>query len=73
LKVAVLARVVRLAVVRYCSVIATISGVAAIEATVEFVDRDGSSTGRVPIELAIPAAALPPDLAPAADEDEPPA
>jgi len=70
LKVAVLARVIRLSIVRYCSVIATLAGVAAISATVELVDRDGTSTGRVPIELALPAAALPPDLEPLADEDE---
>ena len=71
LKVAVLARVIRLAIVRYCSVIMTISGVAAIEATVELVDRDGTTTGRVPIELAIPSEALPPDLEPTDDEEEP--
>lgn len=70
LKVAVLARVIRLSIVRYCSVITTISGVAAISATVELVAGDGSTTGRVPIELALPAAALPPDLEPLADEDE---
>ena len=35
LKVPVLARVIRLSIVRYCSVITTIAGVAAIEATVE--------------------------------------
>lgn len=71
LKVAVLARVIRLSIVRYCSVISTLSGVAAISATVELVDRDGTSTGRVPIELALPAAALPPGLEPTDDEDEP--
>ncbi len=70
LKAAVLARVIRLSIVRYCSVITTISGVAAIAATVELVDRDGTSTGRVPIELALPAAALPPGLEPTDDEDE---
>lgn len=70
LKVAVLARVIRLAIVRYCSVISTLSGVAAIEATVELIDRSGTTTGRVPIELAIPSEPLPPDLAPTADEDE---
>ncbi|MEP7361497.1 MAG: OsmC family protein [Chloroflexota bacterium] len=70
LKVAVLARVIRLSIVRYCSVITTIAGVAAISATVELVDRDGTSTGRIPIELAIPAAPLPPALAPTDDEDE---
>lgn len=70
LKVAVLARVIRLAIVRYCSVISTLSGVAAISATVELVDRAGTTTGRVPIELAIPSEPLPPDLEPLADEDE---
>ncbi len=70
LKVAVLARVIRLAIVRYCSVISTLSGVAAIEATVELIDRAGTSTGRVPIELAIPSEPLPPGLAPTDDEDE---
>ena len=70
LKVAVLARVIRLAIVRYCSVISTISGVAAIEATVELVDRDGTTTGRVPIELAIPSEPLPTDLEPTDDEEE---
>lgn len=55
LKVPVLARVVRLSIVRYCSVITTIAGVAAIEATVELVAPDGTSSGRRPIELAIPA------------------
>ncbi|MEO8626295.1 MAG: OsmC family protein [Candidatus Limnocylindrales bacterium] len=70
LKIAVLARVIRLSIVRYCSVITTIAGVAAISATVELVGRGGTTTGRVPIELALPAAALPPDLEPPADEDE---
>jgi putative redox protein len=51
----VLARVIRLSVVRYCSVITTIAAAAAIEATVEVVGTDGSTTGRRPIELAIPA------------------
>jgi hypothetical protein len=70
--VAVLARVIRLAVVRYCSVISTLSGVAAIEATIELVDRDGKTTGRVPIDLAIPAAPFPAVEEPRSDEDEPP-
>lgn len=70
LKVAVLARVIRLSIVRYCSVITTLAGVAAIEATVELVEADGTTTGRVPIELAIPAAALPPAEEPLSDEDE---
>ncbi|MGI8928334.1 MAG: OsmC family protein [Candidatus Limnocylindrales bacterium] len=54
LTVPVMARVIRLSVVRYCSVITTIAGVAAIEATVELVAGDGKTTGRRPIELAIP-------------------
>jgi putative redox protein len=69
LKVPVLARVVRLAIVRYCSVITTLAGVAAISATIELIEPDGSSTGRVPIELALPAVPLPPDLEPHDDED----
>ena len=51
---AVLARVVRLSIVRYCSVITTIAAAAAIEATVELVGADGTSTGRMHVELAIP-------------------
>jgi putative redox protein len=70
LKVPVLARVVRLAIVRYCSVITTLAGVAAISATIELVEPGGSTTGRVPIELALPAVPLPPGLEPTADEDE---
>jgi putative redox protein len=71
LKVPVLARVIRLSIVRYCSVITTIAGAALIAATVELVESDGRSTGRVPIELALPAVPLPPALEPIADEDEP--
>jgi len=51
----VMARVIRLSIVRYCSVITTIAAAATIEATVEVVSTDGTSTGRRPIELAIPA------------------
>src|SRR5512141_2911905 len=72
LKVPVLARVIRLSIVRYCSVISTLAGVAAIEATIELAEPDGSTSGRVPIELALPAAPLPPTLEPVSDEDEPP-
>jgi putative redox protein len=54
LAVPVIARVIRLSIVRYCSVITTIAGVAAIEVTVELVSPDGTSSGRRPIELAIP-------------------
>ena len=72
LRVAVVARVVRLSMVRYCSVISTISGVAAVEATIELVAPDGTSSGRVPIELAIPAEPLPPGQEPVSDEDESP-
>jgi putative redox protein len=50
----VLARVIRLSIVRYCSVISTVAAAAAIEATVEHVSPDGKTTGRKPIELAIP-------------------
>ena len=51
----VIARVIRLSIVRYCSVITTIAAAAAIEATVEVVGLDGTTTGRRHIELAIPA------------------
>ena len=54
MKLPVIARVIRLSVVRYCSVITTIAAAAAIEATVEVVNADGTS-GRQMIELAIPA------------------
>jgi putative redox protein len=82
LKLPILARVIRLSIARYCSVITTIAGVAAIEATVELVGRDGVSGGPTHIELALPAAPTSAgaftaaDLAavgladPAADEDE---
>lgn len=63
---AVLERVIRLSVVRYCSVIATARGVAAIEATMEVVTADGKSTGRQAVRLA-PAVAEMVD----ADEGEP--
>lgn len=71
LTVPVMARVIRLSIVRYCSVVTTIAGVATIEATVELVGGDGATTGRRPIELAIPAAPLPGLLEPDDDEDEP--
>ena len=69
LSVPVMARVIRLSIVRYCSVITTIAGVAAIEATVELVAPDGTSSGRQPIELAIPAVPPAGFTEPAADED----
>lgn len=71
MSVPVMARVIRLSIVRYCSVITTISGVSAIEATVELVASDGTTTGRRPIELAI--AAIPPPGFVEPTEDEPPA
>lgn len=55
LSYAVMARVIRLSMVRYCSVVATIAAAAAIEATVEILTPDSSTTGRRHIELAIPA------------------
>lgn len=71
MKVSVIARVIRLSVVRYCSVITTVAGVASIETTVELVASDGTSTGRRPVELAI-TAITPPDVGePTTDEDEP--
>jgi putative redox protein len=51
ISVPVLQRVVRLSCVRYCSVITTIRGVAAIDATVELVAADGTTSGRQPVEL----------------------
>jgi putative redox protein len=62
MRIPVLARIVRLSMVRYCSVITTVAAAAAIEATVELVDAKGGSTGRQPVELAIPFVA-PPALA----------
>ena len=41
LSVPVLARVIRLSIVRYCSVITTIAAAAAIEATIEVLDDSG--------------------------------
>ena len=58
LSVPVLARVIRLSIVRYCSVITTIAAAAAIEATVEVVAGDGPTSGRRLIELAIPASTV---------------
>ena len=78
----VLARVVRLSIARYCSVITTIAAAADIEATVEVVGTDGASTGRRHVELALPfTPGAVPDVTerdlevvglpdPAADEDE---
>lgn len=54
LTVPVLARVIRLSIVRYCSVITTVAAAAAIEATVDLIPGDGQSSGRTLIELAIP-------------------
>jgi putative redox protein len=71
LKVSVLARVVGLSIVRYCSVITTIAGVAAIEATVELVAPDGTTSGRRPIELAIPAQTVAETDVPAVGVPEP--
>ena len=63
----VLSRVVRLSMVGYCSVLATLRGVAQVEATLELVDDEGVSSGRLPIELDV----QPPDLLAALDADEP--
>jgi putative redox protein len=71
LKAAVLARVIRLSIVRYCSVITTIAGLAAIEATVELINAGHDNPGRHMIELSIPAVPLPGIAEPLADEDEP--
>ncbi len=51
LTVRVLERIVRLAVVRYCGALATMRGVALVEATLELVDGSGQSSGRQPVAL----------------------
>jgi uncharacterized OsmC-like protein len=56
LTVVALERVIRLATVRYCGVLATVSGVAAIEASLELVDSVGTSSGRKPVALDVVAA-----------------
>ena len=71
LSMPVMARVIRLSIVRYCSVITTIAGVAAIEATVEVIAGDGTTTGQRPIELAIPAAEIAAQDIPAIGVPEP--
>lgn len=47
----VLERVVRLSCTRYCSVLATLSGVARIETTLELVDERGIGDGPQPVSL----------------------
>jgi putative redox protein len=47
----VVERVIRLACVRYCAVLATVRGVAEVSATMELVDGDGLSSGRLPVSL----------------------
>ena len=47
----VIERVIRLACVRYCAVLATVRGVAQIAATMELVDGEGSTSGRLPVSL----------------------
>lgn len=64
MQIPVLARIVRLSIVRYCSVITTVAGVAAIEATVELLAETDKSSGRQPVELALPY------VAPASTADE---
>lgn len=53
LTAAVLERVIRLSCTRYCSVLATVRGVARIEATMELIAADGTSSGRLPVNLAL--------------------
>jgi len=65
----VLERVVRLACVRYCSVLATLGGVAEIEATLELLGADGASSGRLPVRLDVGLAEPLEETEPAADED----
>jgi putative redox protein len=62
----ILERVVRLAVVRYCGALATLRGVAAVEATMELTRPNGGSSGRLPVRLDV-AVAEPLDQ-PAEDE-----
>ena len=63
----VLSRVVRLSIVGYCSVLATLRGVAQVEATLELIDDTGMSSGRLPVSLEVE----PPDMAIAPDADPP--
>jgi len=68
----VLSRVVRLSIVGYCSVLATLRGVAQVEATLELVDAEGLSSGRLPVSLEVEPIESEPALeadAPATDED----
>ena len=53
LRPSVIERVIRLSCVRYCSVLATLKGVARIDATLEIVDGTGESSGRRAVSLAI--------------------
>jgi len=66
LTVGVLERVVRLAVVRYCGALATVRGVATVEASLELVGGDGESSGRQPVRLDV--AVVEPLDEPRADE-----
>ncbi len=68
----VLERVIRLSCLRYCSVLATVSGVAHIEATLEHLDETGRSDGRRPVDLPATTVApvVPLDPADALDVDE---
>jgi len=65
----VLERVVRLACVRYCSVLGTLRGVARIEATLELVELDGVSSGPLPVRLEVAADELLEVAEPVADEE----
>ncbi|MDQ3938039.1 MAG: OsmC family protein [Chloroflexota bacterium] len=60
-------RVVRLSCVRYCSVLATVRGVAQLEATIELLDEEGRTSGRRPISLALEPAEPLEDVLPAAE------
>jgi putative redox protein len=53
LRPAIIERVIRLSCVRYCSVLATLRGVARVAATMELIDLDGASSGRLPVSLAL--------------------
>lgn len=55
LHLSVIQRVIRLSVVRYCSVISTIRGVAEIGATIELLGSDGTGGGRQPVDVSVAA------------------
>ena len=68
LSVGALERVIRLAIVRYCGVLATVRGVASVEASMEIVGGTTGGSGRLPVRLDVAVAeAL--AVAPPGDEE----